>query len=79
VYPVEGGVFGLGEGLPTAFAAITALLLAMDHYVVLTAAAVGAAALVVTELLVAGSCGPSLLTSIISKGLAGTRLLFNSG
>jgi hypothetical protein len=36
VHPVEGAVFGLGEGPPTAFAAITALLVAMDHDVTLT-------------------------------------------
>src|SRR5215217_4456280 len=52
VHPVEGGVFGLGGRRPTAIEAITALLLAMDHYVVLAAAAVGAAAEIVTELLV---------------------------
>src|SRR5829696_10058546 len=49
VHPVEGGVFGLGEGPPTAFAAITALLVAMDHEVALSRTAVGAAAPVVTE------------------------------
>src|SRR5215217_4007457 len=52
VHPVEGGVFGLGEGPPTAFAAITALFVAMDHEVALSRTAVGAAAPVVTELLV---------------------------
>src|SRR5215216_7365763 len=50
VHPVEGGVLGLGEGPPTTFAAITALLLAMDHEVALSRTAVGAAAPVVTEL-----------------------------
>src|SRR5215218_1116941 len=49
VHPVEGGVLGLGEGPPTTFAAITALLLAMDHEVALSRTAVGAAAPVVTE------------------------------
>ena len=48
--PVEGGVFGLGEGPPTAFAAITALLVGVDHDVTLSRTAVGAAAAVVTEL-----------------------------
>src|SRR5215208_3894400 len=52
VHPVEGGVFGLGEGPPTAFAAITALFVAMDHEVALSRTTVGAAAPVVTELLV---------------------------
>src|SRR5215203_2923666 len=52
VHPVEGGVFGLGEGRPTAFAAITALFVAMDHEVALSRTTVGAAAPVVTELLV---------------------------
>src|SRR5215203_524023 len=52
VHPVEGGVFGLGEGPPTAFAAITALFVAMDHEVALSRTTVGAAATVVTELLV---------------------------
>jgi hypothetical protein len=50
VHPVEDGVFGLGEGPPTTFAAITALLLAMDHEVALSRTSVGAAAPVVTEL-----------------------------
>src|SRR5215203_505937 len=49
---VEGDVFGLGEGPPTAFAAITALLVAMDHEVAFSRTTVGAAAPVVTELLV---------------------------
>src|SRR5215208_6359301 len=52
VHPVEGGVFGLGEGPPTAYAAITALFVAMDHEVALSRTTVGAAAPVVTELLV---------------------------
>src|SRR5215203_4971410 len=52
VHPVEGGVFGLGEGPTTAFAAITALFVAMDHEVALSRTTVGAAAPVVTELLV---------------------------
>src|SRR5215213_2063705 len=52
VHPVEGGVFGLGERPPTTKTAITALFVAMDHEVALSRTTVGAAAPVVTELLV---------------------------
>jgi hypothetical protein len=50
VYSVEGSTSALGEGPPATLAAITALLLAVDHDVTLSREAVGAAASVVTEL-----------------------------
>src|SRR5215203_7307645 len=47
-----GFLLPAGEGALTAFAAITALFVAMDHEVALSRTTVGAAAPVVTELLV---------------------------
>jgi hypothetical protein len=50
VYSVEGSTLGLREGTAATLAAITALLLAVDHDVTLSQTAIGAATSVVTEL-----------------------------
>src|SRR5215217_6215363 len=61
VYSVEGSTPALGEGPPATLAAITALLLAVDHDVTLSRTAVGAATSVVTELPVRVHANTSLV------------------
>jgi hypothetical protein len=75
VHPVEGSVFCLGEGSPTALATITALFLRVDDDVALAETTVGATAGVVTPLLVRVHANiPLVWESNTKQGCRRTRI-----